>query len=59
MNEEQYWKNINLNKEMHIAGTFLYDAIFGLEKMKHFCYEDELRKAIDSIIADLEGGDHE
>ncbi len=26
---------------MHIAGTFLYDAIFGLEKMKHFCYEEE------------------
>ncbi len=41
MNVEQYWKNINLNKELHIAGTFLYDAIFCLEKMKHFCYEDE------------------
>lgn len=41
MNIEQYWKNINLNKELHIAGTFLYDAISCLEKMRHFCYEDE------------------
>lgn len=41
MNVDQYWKNINLNKELHIAGSFLYDAIYGLEKMKHFCYEDE------------------
>lgn len=41
MNVGQYWKNVNLNKELHIAGSFLYDAIYGLEKMRHFCYEDE------------------
>jgi hypothetical protein len=41
MNVDQYWKNVNLNKELHIAGTFIYDAIFCLERMKHFCYEDE------------------
>jgi hypothetical protein len=41
MNVDQYWKNVNLNKELHIAGSFLYDAIYGLEKMRHFCYEDE------------------
>jgi len=41
MNINQYWKNVNLNKELHIAGTFIYDAIFCLERMKHFCYEDE------------------
>ncbi len=41
MNVDQYWKNVNLNKELHIAGTYIYDAIFCLEKMKHFCYEDE------------------
>jgi len=41
MNADQYWKNVNLNKELHIAGTFLYDAIYGLEKMRHFCFEDE------------------
>lgn len=26
MNVDQYWKN-NLNKELHIAGTFIYDYI--------------------------------
>lgn len=41
MNVDQYWKNVNLNKELHIAGSFLYDAIYCLEKMRHFCYEDE------------------
>jgi hypothetical protein len=54
MNKDHYWKNVNLNKELHIAGTFLYDAISCLEKMRHFCFEDECFSFLYNVSVGIE-----
>lgn len=36
-----FWKNFRLGTELHIAGSYLYDALLAFDRMEHFCYEDE------------------
>ncbi len=38
---ELFWKNFRLGTELQISGTFIYNALYFLDKMEHFYYEDE------------------
>jgi hypothetical protein len=49
-----FWKNINLNAELHISGAFLYDALLSLDRMNHFCYEDECFSFLYNVSVGIE-----
>lgn len=36
-----FWKYFKLGEELHIAGTFIYDALYCIDLLEHFHYEDE------------------
>lgn len=35
------WKNFELGTELQIAGSFLYNALYSFDRMKHFYFEEE------------------
>jgi hypothetical protein len=42
MNKVQWWKNFDLNAEIHIAGTFLYDGVQSLGHFRTLNHDDEV-----------------
>lgn len=42
MSPKQWWKNFDLNAEVHIAGTFLYDGVQSLGHLRTVNYDDEI-----------------
>lgn len=54
MNTLESWQNWKLNKELHIAGSFIYDSIELLHKMKYLNHEDECFDFLYKISVGLE-----
>lgn len=42
MNQVQWWKNFDLNAEVHIAGAFLYDGLQSLNHSRTLNHDDEI-----------------
>jgi hypothetical protein len=42
MNKVQWWKNFDLNSEVHIAGTFIYDGLQSLRHCRRLDHDDEI-----------------
>lgn len=54
MTPEKYWKNFNLNSELHISGAFLYNGLECLDKVEHFENEDEIFEVLYHLAVGLE-----
>lgn len=40
-NNNYFWKNFKLGTELHIAGNFIYDALYDIDQLEYFNYADE------------------
>lgn len=49
-----FWKNFRLGAELQISGSFIYNAIFTLENMQTFYYEEECFEFLYNISVGLE-----
>ena len=54
MNETQWWKNFDLNTELHTAGGFLYDGLQQLNHCEHFEHDDELFQVLYALSIGFE-----
>lgn len=54
MNPAQWWKNFDLNAEVHIAGTFLYDGMQSLGHCRRTDNDDELFSVLYHLSVGLE-----
>ncbi len=41
MAHSEFWKNFSLGTELHISGTFLYNALYSFDRMNSFYFEEE------------------
>lgn len=49
-----FWKNFRLGTELQISGSFIYNAIYSLENMETFYYEEECFEFLYNISIGLE-----
>ena len=49
-----FWKNFRLGTELQIAGSFIYNAVYALENMETFYYEEECFEFFYKISVGLE-----
>ena len=55
LNEPNYfWKNFRLGTELQISGSFIYNAIYTLENMQTFYYQEECFEFLYNISIGLE-----
>lgn len=40
-NQIYFWKNFQLGTELQIAGSFLYNALYNFDRMRHFYFEED------------------
>jgi hypothetical protein len=53
-NSNYFWKNFSLGTELQVSGSFIYNAIFTLENMQTFYYEEECFEFLYNISVGLE-----
>ena len=53
-NPELFWKNFNLGTELQISGSFIYNALYHLDKMKNFRYEEDCFEFLYNISVGIE-----
>jgi hypothetical protein len=41
MTHTEFWKNFRLGTELQISGTFLYNSLYGFDRMTFFYFEEE------------------
>lgn len=49
-----FWKNFRLGTELQVAGSFIYNAIYTLENMETFYYEEECFEFLYNLSVGLE-----
>jgi hypothetical protein len=54
MNPTQYWKNFDMNAELHAAGAFIYNGLLFLEKMDNLECTDEVFEVLYSLSVGME-----
>jgi len=50
----EYWRNFNMNSELHISGSFIYSGLNQLDKMVSFQNEDEVFEVIYNLSVGFE-----
>lgn len=48
------WKNLNLNTELHVAGGFIYEGLFLIDRLSQLRYEDDYFQFLYSISVGIE-----
>lgn len=48
------WKNFNLNMELHVAGDFIYEGIYLIDRISQLKYEDEYFQFLYNISVGIE-----
>lgn len=51
---DYFWKNFRLGKELHISGSFIYNALYFFDQIEHFCSEEEIFEFLYNISVGLE-----
>lgn len=54
MNQEQLWRNFSLNRELHVAGGFIYDGMRELHGLKSFENADEVFQIVYPLAVGFE-----
>lgn len=54
MNQEQFWRNFSLNRELHVAGGFIYDGMRELHALKSFENADEVFQTVYPLAVGFE-----
>jgi hypothetical protein len=54
MNQEQFWRNFSLNRELHVAGGFIYDGMRELRPLKSFDNADEVFQVVYPLAVGFE-----
>lgn len=54
MNKEQFWRNFCLNRELHVAGGFIYDGMRELRTLKSFGNADEVFQVVYPLAVGFE-----
>ena len=54
MNKEQFWRNFSLNRELHVAGAFIYDGMRELRTLQTFGNADEVFQIVYPLAVGFE-----
>ncbi|MEJ5996239.1 hypothetical protein WG904_17550 [Pedobacter sp. Du54] len=50
----KFWKNFRLGTELHISGSFIYDALHSFDQIEYFRYEHEVFEFLYNLSVGLE-----
>lgn len=53
-NPIKFWKNFRLGTELHISGSFIYNAIYSFDQIEYFYYEYDVFEFLYSLSIGLE-----
>jgi hypothetical protein len=54
MNQDQFWRNFSLNRELHVSGGFIYDGIRELSTLETFSNADEVFQIVYPLAVGFE-----
>ena len=54
LTQSQHWKNFRLGRELHVAGSFIFNGILHFHHIKHFSHEDEIFEFLYNVAVGLE-----
>jgi hypothetical protein len=54
MNQDQFWRNFSLNRELHVSGGFIYDGMHELSNLETFCNADEVFQVVYPLAVGFE-----
>src|ERR1700722_17572106 len=54
MNREDFWRNFSLNRELHVAGGFIYDGMRELSHLETFENADEVFQVVYPLAVGFE-----
>lgn len=53
-NPIKFWKNFRLGTELHISGSFIYNALYSFDQIEYFYYEHDIFEFLYSLSIGLE-----
>jgi hypothetical protein len=54
MNQDQFWRNFSLNRELHVSGGFIYDGMHELSTLETFSNADEVFQIVYPLAVGFE-----